>query len=201
MTRSYKPTNDILDEFNERINALERLAKRIDNRFTVRVPTLDFNNPPQEATQNEIRIDSNTQSIYWYQEPDWITVSGSAASTVKEIVTYSISGTVAVANGQLRYYPNGYGTISLIFGSLGTPAQSGGPHLIFRVRKTNYLGVTVTVGTVDMGNALSYNYVFPTSPENAFSAGDYIVVDVTQVGSPQPGRDLVVQIELVRDPA
>jgi hypothetical protein len=79
VTRSYKPSNDILDEFNERINALERLAKRIDNRFTVRVPTLDFNNPPKEATQNEIRIDSNTQSIYWYQEPDWVTVSAGGA--------------------------------------------------------------------------------------------------------------------------
>jgi hypothetical protein len=78
MTRSYKSNNDILDEFNERLNALERLAKRIDNRFTVRVPDFDFSNPPPEATQNEIRIDAATQSIYWYQEPDWKTVSGGA---------------------------------------------------------------------------------------------------------------------------
>ena len=78
MTRSYKPSNDILDDFNERLNALERLAKRVDNRFTVRVPGFSFDAPPNDATQNEIRIDAGSQSIYWYQDPDWITVAGGA---------------------------------------------------------------------------------------------------------------------------
>lgn len=78
MTRSYKSSNDILDEFNERINSLERLAKRIDNRFTVRVPEFSIDVPPNDATQNEIRIDAGSQSIYWYQEPIWKTVSGGA---------------------------------------------------------------------------------------------------------------------------
>jgi hypothetical protein len=108
VTRSYKPTNDILDEFNERINALERLAKRIDNRFTVRVPTLDFNNQPQEATQNEIRIDSFTQKIYWYQEPDWITVSGGGGGDPAQPFDASITTTFDFATatpGSLLFRP------------------------------------------------------------------------------------------------
>jgi hypothetical protein len=106
VTRSYKSNNDILDDFNERINSLERLAKRIDNRFTVRVPTLDYNNPPMDATDNEIRIDAATTKIYWYQDPHWITVGGGGSPAPPWDFSTTTNATYDTATpGTLLFYP------------------------------------------------------------------------------------------------
>lgn len=93
MTRSYKPSNDILDDFNRRLVALERLSKRVDNRFTVRTPQLDFNHPPLDATENELRVDAITDpanpGLYWYKDGVWhtVVVAGGGAITWEDVGT------------------------------------------------------------------------------------------------------------------
>jgi hypothetical protein len=103
----------------------------------------------------------------------------------------SIPGTLSVGTGVSRFYFTGNATISNITASVGTsPATQSA---IFDVNK-NGTTIFTTQGnrpTITAGS----NFDLTATPDvTSFVSGDYITVDVDQVGTGTAGADAVITI-------
>lgn len=96
--------------------------------------------------------------------------------------TYSYSGNLAVSTGTERFYAFSAATCSEINAYIGTAPV--GSDVIFNVKKN---GSTVDTITISDGNTSSTN-----SSTSSYSKGDYLTVDITQIGSSTAGADLKI---------
>ena len=114
----------------------------------------------------------------------------------REVVTVTIPGALAVAAGTLRF-PVGSGTwaITSVRATLGTAPTGSAAIVDVNKNGTTIYGTPANRPTVaDGANAATGGAPATTS----VTAGDYLSVDVDQVGSTTPGADLVVAIRLTR---
>lgn len=111
-----------------------------------------------------------------------------------EAPTFSVTGAVVVATGKSRFYVEGNYTIASVRASADTAPT--GATLIVDVNKN---GTTVFT---TQGNrpaiAISGNTATGTPDVTTLAAGDFLSVDVDQVGSTVAGSDLTVTIRLRR---
>lgn len=135
--------------------------------------------------------------------------SGGSASTVArgdhqhgtvarqpQTVTFSKAGAQTVQTGTLRWYANRAITIVSVRASVGT--QPTGASLIVDVNKN---GTTIFTTQANRPTiAVSTNTDLSGTPDvTTLAQGDYLTVDVDQIGSTVAGSDLTVEIEYTVD--
>lgn len=117
------------------------------------------------------------------------------ASAATEAYVFAVTGTLAVATGKSRVYLEGSYSIDSVRAAVNTAPV--GASVIVDVNK-NGTTVFTTQGnrpTIAAAGFLSTG----TAPDVlTFVAGDYITVDVDQIGSSTAGSDLTVTIRLRR---
>ena len=113
--------------------------------------------------------------------------TGATGATVL-FPTFTQQGTLAVKTGTIRYYFDDSRTITKIRASVGTAPT--GASLIVTVKAN---GATFTNSAVTVAAS---GFTATSSPTKSVVAGDYITVDITQVGSTVAGSDLVVTLSV-----
>lgn len=108
------------------------------------------------------------------------------------VATYSDAGTITATPGSTRYYFTSDATITNVLVSVNTAPT--GQALIVDINVNGTTIYTNQAGrpTIPAGQFVSLS---STPDITAVTAGDYMTVDVDQVGSGVVGSDLVVQIE------
>lgn len=104
---------------------------------------------------------------------------------------YSFPGTLSVHTGKLRWYPQVNIHVKTIRAYVDTP--STGADINLDINKNGSTLLTGALSIAASANAGSRN-------ENvAVTTTDYIQIDIDQVGSTEPGRDLVICIDYTVD--
>lgn len=117
--------------------------------------------------------------------------AGLPAPGIAAILTFSVTGDVAVTTGAHRFYVDRAVTISNVRASVGTAPT--GAALIVDVNKNGTTIFTSQSGRPQI--AASGNTDVSDIPDvTSLAAGDYLTVDVDQVGSTVAGADLTVQV-------
>lgn len=113
------------------------------------------------------------------------TADGRIGPSGLSVVMLGVAGNITVQTGKSRYYAPRALTISQLRASVNTAPT--GASLIVSLRKNGTIVAVVTIAaSVNTGTS---------SLALAVAAGDYLQVDVTQVGSTVAGADLTVQVE------
>ncbi len=112
-------------------------------------------------------------------------------NSIEDLATFTRSGTLAVAAGAMRFVFPRAATIVSVTTTVGT-APTGAAVLV----DVNKNGTTIFT---TQGNrpsiAISGNASSAATPDvTAIAAGDYLTVDVDQIGSTVAGADLLVQV-------
>lgn len=102
--------------------------------------------------------------------------------------TYSYDGTLSLYTGTKRLYISIACTLSTVDAYLAT--ASVGADVILNIKKN---GSSLNTLTITDGNSISENNSFNVS----FVKGDYITVDITQIGSSTAGEDLYANFNFV----
>jgi hypothetical protein len=142
------------------------------------------------------QLNANSNSIINVTDPssaqDAATKSYVDGKVATAVVTWSYSGTLAVTTGTFRWY-NDTGrtlTITKIRASVGTAPT--GASVICDVNKN---GTTVfTTQSNRPTIAVSTNTALGTPNVTSLADGDYLTVDIDQIGSSTPGSNLTVTI-------
>ena len=120
-----------------------------------------------------------------------------AISVPDEAFTYSNQGTIAVGTGVGRQYLDTNYTIDTVRASVGTAPT--GASIIIDVKKN---GTSVYSGTPSNRPTIAANgftAVGGTPTTASLASGDYITIDIVQVGSTIAGTDLVVTVRLKKN--
>jgi hypothetical protein len=106
---------------------------------------------------------------------------------------YSYTGTLVVATGTFRLYVERTFTITAVRASVGTAPT--GATVIVDVHKN---GTTIFTNQAHRpAIAISGNTATASTIDvTALSAGDYLTVDIDQIGSSTPGSNLTVTVEV-----
>jgi hypothetical protein len=124
------------------------------------------------------------------------TLNLAVSDSIVETPTFSYGGTVAVATGKSRFYVEGGYTLLSVRSAVGTAPT--GASLIVDVNK-NGTTVFTTQGNRPTIAISGFTSGKVTNMDvTTFAAGDYITVDVDQVGSTIAGTDLTVTLYLKR---
>jgi len=102
--------------------------------------------------------------------------------------TYSYDGTLSLNTGTKRLYISIACTLSTVDAYLATAPV--GADVILNIKKN---GSSLNTLTITDGNSISENNSFNVS----FTKGDYITVDITQIGSSTAGEDLYANFNFV----
>ena len=94
--------------------------------------------------------------------------------------TYAIDGNVTVNTGTARFYPYDSAVLETVNAYVATAPV--GSTLNIRVNKNGSSAATLAISA----GATSAT----SSPNLSFSQGDYVTVDITQIGSSTAGADL-----------
>lgn len=110
-----------------------------------------------------------------------------------EAYPFSVNGALTVRTGTSRLYLEGNYTVETVRASVGTAPT--GASIICDVNKN---GTTIySTQSARPTIAVSTNSANGNSPAiTTFASGDYITVDIDQIGSTVAGSDLVVTIRL-----
>jgi len=108
-----------------------------------------------------------------------------------DVVPYSISGNLTVADGGLRWYALRDGEILKVAVSVGT-SPSGLTGIGVRLRRNG-----TSIGTVTLSSGQNYTTFVPTLV--TVTQGDYFTVDITSIGNSVPGADLVLEVEVEQE--
>lgn len=135
-----------------------------------------------------------------------ITPEGSTAETilrnqsvgdvdiVKETYTFTLVGAAGVRVGTLRFYIEEPCEIDRVRVSTGVAPQ--GQDLIVDVN-LNGTSIFTDATRPRVAPGMNTGYVDPATPV-ALVAGDYLSIDIDQIGTTSPGADLVVQVRVRR---
>jgi len=104
-------------------------------------------------------------------------------------LVFSVPGAVAVATGAARVYNPTGASLTLLTARASVGTAPTGANLIAVIKKNG--STTVETLTITAGS----NATSRTTLSASLADGDYLTVDVTQVGSTVAGSDLTVQIE------
>lgn len=107
-----------------------------------------------------------------------------------QVATFSSTGTLATKTGGTRYYYEQPTTIQQVRASVGT--APGGASIIIDVRKNGASIFSLSPKPTIISGA---NTATATPDTASLTAGDYLTVDITQVGLTTPGADLTVEIK------
>ena len=112
-----------------------------------------------------------------------------------EAYTFSITGAVAVATGKSRIYLEGAYVVETVRAAVNT--APAGAALVVDVNKN---GTTIYTDQSDRPSiAAGTNSATGNDPAvTTLAAGDYLTVDVDQVGSTAAGADLTVTVRVRR---
>lgn len=112
-----------------------------------------------------------------------------------EAYPFAVSGSLSVQTGRSRIYLEGNYTVESVRAAVNTAPT--GAAVIVDVNKN---GVTLYTTQANRPSiAAAANSATGNSPAiTTFAAGDYLTVDVDQVGSTTPGSDLTVTVRLRR---
>jgi hypothetical protein len=103
----------------------------------------------------------------------------------QRFISYSVSGDLKPMTGGLRWYPLYGGMVQRCTASLGTMPGSGMVTITINKNGAEFATLHIYPGT-------HFDDTVPDPPE--YNAGDYFTVDIEEVGSGDPGADLVVQL-------
>ena len=147
---------------------------------------MPYSNPPKWVNGSAPALNADNLNVLSANDRDFhsrlnaLELGGSASEWV-----FSAADTVQVAPGKFRLYPWGIRTITRWRASVGTAPTGAG--LTVALTKNGAQQATLTI-------AASRNTASSTSLDVRLTSSDYVTVDVTQVGSSEPGRNLVVQV-------
>ena len=150
------------------------------------IPAITESNPSPSAlviTANGIGTTTTSNgavSNSGFSSPSQISGGGGGGSNTK---TYRYQGRLGVSTGEIRKYFNASATMSSIDAYVSTAPT--GANLTIVVKKN---GTTAETFSITAGNTSNTGISATTS----FEAGDYMTVDITQVGSSFAGQDLYV---------
>jgi len=120
----------------------------------------------------------------------------STASSFYPTVSYAVSGILAPFTGTFRFYNDTGGprTIQSVRANIGTPAT--GRALIVDVEKNSAGSIfsSSVKCSIQSGSYTSGSTTGFSSGSAIIASGDYLTIDVTQVGNTYAGADLGVQI-------
>ena len=102
--------------------------------------------------------------------------------------TYSYNGTLAVSTGSTRLYMTRSGTLGT-FDMFASTAPVGAD-LTVTINKN---GSSIGTGSISDGASSG---TAQTLSSTGFSSGDYLTVDITQVGSTTAGEDLYINFRI-----
>jgi hypothetical protein len=128
----------------------------------------------------------NIVQVVTTETPNRILITTTRAPGVQQftyqVQVFTVPGTLSTGTGRAKFYIPGPITIGNIRASVGTAPT--GSDLIIDVNKN---GTTIFTGQT---------LVSTNTPQiTEVTTGDYLTVDIDQVGSLNPGGDLSVQIE------
>jgi hypothetical protein len=108
-------------------------------------------------------------------------------------ISFSIPGELTVKAGTMRWYFNSTVTVSNVIASVGVAPT--GASVIFDVNKN---GTTIfsTQGNRPTIAASGFSDLTSVPDVTSFASGDYITVDIDQIGSTLPGEDAVIRLVL-----
>lgn len=114
--------------------------------------------------------------------------TGGGAGTIQKELLYSMQDNLIAETGLARWYAPFSGAITSVRASVGTSPV--GASVIVDVKKNGSSIFSSDKPTVPPGT-----YTDTATPtDNVITAGDFLTVDVLQVGSAIPGTDLTVQV-------
>lgn len=122
-----------------------------------------------------------------------VLVQGPAGPSGFEGFTFSYQGSVAILTGKGRQYFEASYQIDTVRSAVGT--QPVGSALIVDVKK-NGVSIFTTTGDRPTINPGSNTALGGSMAGAALVAGDFLTVDVVQVGSGTPGSDLTVTVRV-----
>lgn len=102
--------------------------------------------------------------------------------------TYSYTGTLEINTGSRRLYMAQALTLNAVDGYVGTAPV--GAAAIFTLKKNGS-----SIGTLTIADGATT--VTDTSFNESFARGDYITVDITQIGSGTAGADLYINFRFI----
>ena len=112
---------------------------------------------------------------------------------VREAYTFSVAGDLTTKTGAHRIYLEGDYAIESVRASVGTP--SSGTNVIVDINRNGSTIYGTQANRPSIATA-SYTALGGAYSNGVFSANDYLMVDVDQVGSVAAGADLTVVIRL-----
>jgi hypothetical protein len=117
----------------------------------------------------------------------YVTTAVAAGSSTSIIKTYNYSGTLATSTGSLRFYSSGSYTLSSADIHMHTAAAGSSVNITINKNGSSAATLTFAAGaTSSLSNSLSVSLV----------QGDYLTIDITQVGSTTAGADLYLLLKL-----
>lgn len=137
------------------------------------------------------QLGSGTGSSTTYLRGDqkWVSPPG-----VDIVCPFTMAGAVRVSTGQARIYVESSRTVTSIRASVGT-APTGASLIVDVLKNGTSIFATTTVNRPTI--AAGTNTALAGTPDTpSFAAGDYITVNVLQIGSTVAGSDLTVTIRL-----
>lgn len=128
-----------------------------------------------------------------FKFPDGTTQT-TAATTSPIAFTFSIPGILATSTGTFRFYVDRSYTIANVVASVSTAPT--GANIIFDVNK-NGTTIFTTQGNRPTITATNFTDLTSTPDVTTLASGDYLTVDVDQVGSTIAGADAMIQVFVV----
>lgn len=152
--------------------------------FTLVLPTAT------PAVANEIAFDSFGRLVYYNS------AAGRTAVMYDDLDfnTFTYQGTLKVVTGTSRWYVETACVFNSIRASVGTAPT--GASIICDVKKNGTSIFNVTTANRPTIAASGFTALSGVPDTTSFAAGDYITVDILQVGSTIAGADLTVNVKL-----
>jgi hypothetical protein len=140
---------------------------------------------------NVVNVVTTTES------PNRIIITSARAPGVQQFLyqvqVFTVPGVLSTGTGKARFYIPGPITLSNVRASVST-ASNGGDIIV----DVNVNGSTVFTNQAMRPKIFAGSVTCPTATPNIqeLTTGDYLSVDIDQVGTGFAGSDLTVQIEL-----
>ena len=167
---------------------------------TIHVPTWTQGTAvPTGGQHGDFYLRTTTSDVYqningtWTIVDNLVGLTGNTGNTGGMLLPFSVFGNVIVSTYSFRWYAPATMTISSVRASVGTAPT--GAALIVDVNKN---GTTIFTTQGNRPSIAASGFTATGTPDvTSLTAGDYLTVDVDQVGSTIPGANLSVQVALV----